>query len=170
MDISNETDFKRLENCVTIEGSLAFLWFTYNNISFPNLLYIKGGLSIHNIDSLTSVRQLLPNLVHIQGKTWRISLEIFQNKDLEELGFKKLMKIDSGYVRIVGNPRFCFSDMINWPPYQDSENRIEVRSFKILFKFLMFKFLRFNAKIAKVVPSTKCYFDQNVLKNVLKII
>ena len=126
MDISNETDFKRLENCVTIEGSLAFLWFTYNNISFPNLLNIKGGLTIQNIDNLTSARQLLPNLVHIEGHPLSMSLTIKDCKDLEKLDFKKVMKIDSGILWIVRNPLLCLNDMINWPPFQDTYNYIEV--------------------------------------------
>ena len=126
MYVMGEWQFQQLETCVTIEGSLTFSRFTYNYISFPNLLYIRDGLKISYIDNLTSVRQLLPNLVHIQGKTLETSLEIFQNKDLEELGFKKLMKIDFGYVTILSNPRLCLSDMISWSPFQDSDNYIEV--------------------------------------------
>ena len=146
MVITNDLQFEKLENCVTIRGSLTFTTFTYNNTSFPYLLYIEGFLKIHNIDKLLSVKQLLPNLAHIDGiNFWtefgvssensHMALVITDNKHLENLGFGKFMRIFSGSVEIRGNPRFCLSDMIGWSKLQEthtSETFIEVRNFKII--------------------------------------
>ena len=119
MKISKEKQYEHLKNCVTIEGSLMFRSFTYSNISFPNLLNIKGVLSILFIDNLTSIRQLLPNLVHIHGESpYNVSLIIMGNKDLEKLDFKKLLKISSGGVEITNNSRLCFSDIMSWSKTQ----------------------------------------------------
>ena len=121
MVIANETQFKLLEHCVTIDGSLSFTSFTYNNVSFPDLLIIKDSLIIHEIDNLLSVRQLLPNLIHIQGTDQKLefALSVTNNKDLEKLDFKSLMRIDSGVVEIKDNPRLCLSDFISWSKIQE---------------------------------------------------
>ena len=117
--ITEENQFKQLKNCVTIKGSLTFENFNYTNLSFPNLLDIKGYLIIGNVANLTSVKQLLPNLVHIHGESpHNESLVIRNNTDLEKLDFKKLMKISRGDVEISGNPRLCLSDTISWSKTQ----------------------------------------------------
>lgn len=121
MSISEDDQFKQFENCITIEGSLIISSITYGNLSFPNLLVIKGYLVIHKVDNLTSVKQLLPNLVHIQGASPRApdkALIIRDNKDLVKLDFKKLLRISSGRVEITENPRLCFSDTIAWSKTQ----------------------------------------------------
>ena len=115
--ITNEVQFNQLEPCIMIDGSLTFTSFTYSKVSFPNLLYIKGYLKIDKIDKLLSVKQLLPNLVHIQGSD--IALSITDNKDLEKLEFKKLMKIDDGVVVIKDNPRLCLNDSMSWLQIQE---------------------------------------------------
>ena len=99
-----------------IDGSLWFKGFTYSKVSFPNLLVIKGSLMIHKIDNLTSVRQLLPNLAHIQGN--ESTLSIVANRDLEKLDFQRLLKIDSGLVETYNNPHLCLSDMMIWSKIQ----------------------------------------------------
>ena len=136
MEITNVTQFKQLERCIRIEGSLTFTSFTYNNFSFPNLLFIGDYLKIHKIDNLFSVKQLLPNLAHIRTPDYLIvdDLIITENRDLEKLEFKKLMKISQGYVKIKGNPRLCFSDIISWIKIQEDRpvaNTIEVRNLRI---------------------------------------
>ena len=129
MVITKETQFKQLELCVTIAGSLTFESFTYSNFSFPFLLFIKDSLTIHNINNLLSVRQLLPNLIHIEGSDWKLefALSVTDNKDLEKLDFKRLMRISSGYVEIKDNPRLCLTDFISWVKIQDSISSTEGR-------------------------------------------
>ena len=155
MVITDEIQFERLEICETIEGPLTFTSFTYNNVSFPNLLYIEGFLKIHKIDKLLSVKQLLPNLVYIDRiNLWKmpnensqIALIITDNKDLEKLGFGEHIKISHRSVEIQRNPRLCLSDMIGWSIFQEyftSETFIQVRNFDTFERSddQNFKFLR----------------------------
>ena len=130
MVITKESQFKQLEPCVKIEGSLEFTSFTYSNFSFPNLLYIKDYLIIHKIDNLTSVKQLLPNLAHIQGdvSTEESALIITENKDLEKLDFNKLMRVSFGYIEVQDNPRLCLNDYINWSIIQ-AQQSLKVKHF-----------------------------------------
>ena len=117
MVITDESQFKHLENCVTIEGSLTFMSFTYSNFSCPNLLVIKQGLIIHRVDNLLSIIQLLPNLAYIYGIP--VALNITENKDFEKLDFKKLMIYSGGHVVVKGNPRLCLSDFRIWLKIQN---------------------------------------------------
>ena len=151
MKITNVTQFKQLKRCVRIEGSLTFTSFTYNNISFPNLLYIGDYLKIHKIDNLFSVKQLLPNLAHIRTPDYLIvdDLIITKNRDLEKLEFKKLLKIFNGFVKIKDNPRLCLSDIISWMKIQEDRpvaNTIKIRNLRIknfgFFNVFSFQILR----------------------------
>ena len=123
MSITSVTQFKQLEHCKMIDGSLEFFSFTYNKVRFPNLLYINDLLRFYNISNLTSVRQLLPNLIHILGSDEALSIS--KNKDLEKLDFKKLMKIDHGSVSITDNPRLCLNDIISWSDIQDKISKVD---------------------------------------------
>ena len=125
LTITNEAQFNQLEPCATINGSLTFTSFTYSKVSFPDLLYIKGSLEINNIDNLLSFKQLLPNLIHIQGTD--IALSITDNKDLEKLEFKRLLKIDDGVVVIKDNPRLCLNDSMSWLQMQENISPIKSR-------------------------------------------
>ena len=129
MVITDETQSKQLENCVTINGSLTFQSFTYSNVSFPNLLFIEGSLKIQEIDNLASFRQLLPNLVHIHAVVQKLefALSITNNKDLEKLEFNRLMRIDSGVVQVYKNPRLCLNDITSWLQIQENTSPIKKR-------------------------------------------
>ena len=108
---------------------------------------------IHNIDNLTSVRQLLPNLARIDrfwghrdiidGFVTHVNvLVITDNKDLENLNFKKLFKMYAANVKITGNPRLCTNNIGNWFDfyhiYPPLEPKIEVRNLLMYHKLQVF--------------------------------
>lgn len=114
----NPNKLKLLENCRSILGNLRISDMPkatgeqIERFSFPDLANIKGYLLIDNVGGLKTLSQLFPNLTTIKGtETFRgFSLLIRNNRELHEIITSRPMTVETGIVKLVGNPNLCLDD------------------------------------------------------------
>ncbi|XP_042898264.1 insulin-like peptide receptor isoform X1 [Parasteatoda tepidariorum] len=123
IDIRNKVEnFKKLENCTVIEGSLQILLIDhgkaqdYDYLSFPNLVEITDYLLVYRAFGLNSLGKLFPNLAVIRGNELfhNYALVVFELYQLQEIGLSNLTDILRGSVRIEKNPGLCYVETIEW--------------------------------------------------------
>ncbi|CAG5117151.1 unnamed protein product [Candidula unifasciata] len=123
MDIRNSVkNFRLLENCTVIEGSLHISLIDYvpqeeyDKYSFPLLREITGHLMMFRVFGLRTLRNLFPNLTAIRGQSKffkDFALVAYEMRDLEELGLMGLTMVN-GLVRLTKNHRLCHISTIDW--------------------------------------------------------
>ncbi|KAG8180786.1 hypothetical protein JTE90_012965 [Oedothorax gibbosus] len=123
VDIRNKVDnFKKLENCTVIEGSLQILLLDngqaqdYDGLSFPDLVEITDYLLLYRAFGLNSIGRLFPNLSVIRGNELfhNYAFVVFEMYHLQEIGLSRLTDIMRGSVRIEKNPGLCYVETIDW--------------------------------------------------------
>ena len=83
---------------------------------FDNIREITGSMLIYQVNGLTSLGKMFPNLRIIGGHSliMNYALVIYQNRDLVNIGFDKLTVIRNGGIRITENPKLCYVKFVNW--------------------------------------------------------
>ncbi|XP_030373833.1 insulin receptor [Scaptodrosophila lebanonensis] len=122
MDLQRPEDFAKLRNCSFVEGHVRIA-----NIEVPangnltelrsELLEIRDYLMIYRLNGLLTLQSLFPRLRLIRGESLlfdQYALAIYQNRNLRELGFVQLRRIQRGDIRIESNPRLCFVETVDW--------------------------------------------------------
>lgn len=116
MDIRNEADYlSKLDNCTVIDGFVQIALLDSTKSSdfkpFPKVREITQYLMVYRVTGLLSLAQLFPNLALIRGARSKdylllgeLSLMIFDNHDLKEVGLYSLTNITRGSVLISKNP------------------------------------------------------------------
>lgn len=115
VDIRSNSDFKLLEGCGIVEGSLKIALIEYQNTSFPLLTEITGFLMIFKVSGIESLAQLFPNLVRVHGDELfdNYSVVIIDNPDLLNIGLTRLKSVGAA-VRIEHNEMLCYISTIDW--------------------------------------------------------
>ncbi|TKS69749.1 Insulin-like growth factor 1 receptor [Collichthys lucidus] len=133
IDIGNDiSEFKRLENCTVVEGSLKILLIgdknninqeVFRSLSFPKLTMITDYLLLFRVSGLDSLSALFPNLTVIRGRNlfYNYALVIFEMTSLKDIGLYNLRNITRGAIRIEKNPELCYLDSIDWSLILDAE-------------------------------------------------
>lgn len=119
---NNPNNLSKLAKCSVIEGSLHIVLIkhatpeSYENYTFPNLIEITDYLLVWQVNGLTTLAKMFPNLNVIRGRKlfYNYAFVVFNNPDLKEIGMSNLTKIERGAVKIEKNDNLCFSDTINW--------------------------------------------------------
>lgn len=123
MDIRNQPElFQRLKGCRVIEGQLSIVLMEqgtpkmFENMTFPELQEVTGYILIYRIRGVRNLGDLFPNLTVIRGMQLfkDFAMVIFDNENLEALGFRSLSRIERGGVRIQHNDRLCYTNTIDW--------------------------------------------------------
>nr|Q25410.1 RecName: Full=Putative molluscan insulin-related peptide(s) receptor; Contains: RecName: Full=Putative molluscan insulin-related peptide(s) receptor alpha chain; Contains: RecName: Full=Putative molluscan insulin-related peptide(s) receptor beta chain; Flags: Precursor [Lymnaea stagnalis]CAA59353.1 putative receptor for molluscan insulin-related peptide(s) [Lymnaea stagnalis] len=122
VDIRSSMDnFKLLENCTVIEGSLRISLFElkaldFRHLSFPDLREITDYLLMYRVYGLETLSKLFPNLAIIRGRELFNSYAIvmYEMRDLQDLGLVNLRTISRGGVRLTKNFKLCYIETINW--------------------------------------------------------
>ncbi|XP_055683247.1 insulin receptor-like isoform X2 [Lutzomyia longipalpis] len=123
LDIRNHIgQFEQLRNCTVVIGYLNIVLMErvrpelYENLSFPELREITGMMVVFRVFGLKSFRTLFPNLTVIRGQYLlaNYALVVYEMPQLENLGFKSLLTIQRGYVRIEKCIRLCYANTIDW--------------------------------------------------------
>lgn len=123
LDIRNSvSQFKKLENCTVIEGSLQIVLIDngtakdFENITFPKLREITDFFLIFRVMGLQSLSKLFPNLTVIRGRELlhNYALIIYEMLQLQDIGLRSLTNIIRGDVRIEKNPNLCYVETIDW--------------------------------------------------------
>ncbi|KAM9410730.1 insulin-like growth factor 1 receptor [Pholidichthys leucotaenia] len=135
INIGNDiTEFRLLEDCTVVEGSLEILLIgdknnngnnqeVFHSLSFPKLTMITDYLLLFRVSGLESLSTLFPNLTVIRGRKlfYNYALVIFEMTSLEDLGLYNLRNITRGAIRIEKNPELCYLDSIDWSLIMDAE-------------------------------------------------
>lgn len=96
-DVRRFEEFKQLENCTVISGSLAIVFvFKIDELKEINELVlpvreISGFLMLHQVKYLKTMGSLLPNLTIIRGERLfsNYALVIYEMDDLENVSWPK---------------------------------------------------------------------------------
>ncbi|XP_063002373.1 insulin receptor-related protein [Elgaria multicarinata webbii] len=137
LDIRNDSQLRKLENCTVIEGNLQVLMFTIGedvrHLAFPRLVMITEYLLLFRVDGLESLRELFPNLSVIRGTSlfFNYALVIFEMPHLRDIGLYSLTNILNGSVRIERNQELCHISTIDWgllQPLHSLEQNIILRN------------------------------------------
>lgn len=118
-DVKN---FDQLEHCKRVYNGLKIAEFPntteddFKDVSYPELVEIKGYLQIDGVSGLKSLENLFPNLKMIQGQILihGAVIMITNNPDLEKLGLRSLGHIGEGKMVIEHNPNLCDISIDNW--------------------------------------------------------
>lgn len=88
----------------------------YEDYRFPLLTEVTHFIMIFKVMGLKSLAHMFPNLRIIRGNDLfeGYALSVFDNENLEELGFKSLTTIMQGAVRIQRNIELCYINTIDW--------------------------------------------------------
>ncbi|XP_058484720.1 insulin-like growth factor 1b receptor [Solea solea] len=135
IDIGNDvSEFRRLENCTVVEGSLQILLIgdknnnninqeLFRTLSFPKLTMITDYLLLFRVSGLDSLSTLFPNLTVIRGRNlfYNYALVIFEMTSLKDIGLYSLRNITRGAIRIEKNPELCYLDSVDWSLIMDAE-------------------------------------------------
>uniref|UniRef100_A0A914Z2C1 receptor protein-tyrosine kinase n=1 Tax=Panagrolaimus superbus TaxID=310955 RepID=A0A914Z2C1_9BILA len=108
--------------CTILDGDLSISMMSMPGITddqfpvFKHLREITGSMLVFNVNGLTNLGRMFPNLRVIGGQSliMNYALVIYQNEDLKYLGLDKLTIIRNGGVRIMDNPKLCYTRFINW--------------------------------------------------------
>lgn len=108
--------------CTILDGDLSISMMTTPGITddqfpvFKHLREITGSMLVFNVNGLTNLGRMFPNLRVIGGQSliMNYALVIYQNEDLRYLGLDKLTVIRNGGVRIMDNAKLCYTRFINW--------------------------------------------------------
>ncbi|XP_059615920.1 insulin-like receptor isoform X2 [Phlebotomus argentipes] len=123
IDIRNNVgQFAKLQNCTVVIGYLNIVLLErttethFKNLTFPELREITGMLVVFRVYGLKTFRTLFPNLTVIRGAHLlaNYALVVYDMPHLENLGFRALLSVQRGYVRVDKCIRLCFVHTIDW--------------------------------------------------------
>ncbi|XP_024086172.1 insulin receptor-like isoform X2 [Cimex lectularius] len=122
MDIRNNvTNFNLLRGCSVIDGFLHIVLIDkssqqdFENVTFPDLREVTEYVLFYQVNGLTSLGEVFPNLAVIRGEKLFLdySFIVFQMPDLKTLKFKSFI-ILRGSVVIANNKNLCYDNTIDW--------------------------------------------------------
>ncbi|XP_017057664.1 insulin-like receptor [Drosophila ficusphila] len=123
LEINEIEDLRKLQNCTHVEGHvrLAYLDFAAGNYSADllasNVTEISDYLMVYRCIGLLSLQLIFPRLRIIRGHSLlfdQYSLVVYDNRNLRELGFVELLRIQKGSIRVESNPLLCFVETVDW--------------------------------------------------------
>ncbi|XP_017486214.1 PREDICTED: insulin receptor isoform X2 [Rhagoletis zephyria] len=123
IEVRTRKDFALLQNCTRVLGHvwLAHLQMTPNDVAArqfaSTVTEISDYLLVHRVHGLRSLEQIFPHLQIIRGRQLlfdEFALVVYENRDLQDLGLKSLLRIQKGNIRIESNPSLCYVDTVNW--------------------------------------------------------
>ncbi|XP_055838335.1 insulin-like peptide receptor isoform X2 [Episyrphus balteatus] len=124
VDIRNSVaSFSLLEDCSVIKGFLLIVLIkqnlrqtNYSNLTFPKLREITDFFLMYEVNGITDMKNMFPNLVVIRGRRLfqSYALAISNVPELKIIEFPSLIAIQRGHVYIGNCPKLCFLKKINW--------------------------------------------------------
>ncbi|KAL5286195.1 INSR family protein [Megaselia abdita] len=116
---NNCSEFAKLSKCDVIIGSLTIAKIFIQNKTeiLSPLKEITGYLLVYRVEGITSLSEILPNLVIIRGNELifdQYSFVVFENMFLKNLGLYSLQSIRNGSLKIQKNPVLCYIQTIHW--------------------------------------------------------
>lgn len=116
---NNSSEFAKLSKCDVIVGSLTIAKIFIQNKTeiLSPLKEITGYLLVYRVEGITSLSEILPNLVIIRGNELlfdQYSFVVYENVYLKNLGLYSLKSIQKGSLKVVKNPALCYVLTIHW--------------------------------------------------------
>lgn len=116
---NNASDLSKLAKCDVIVGSLKIVKIYIENKTeiLSPLKEITGFLLIYRVEGISSLGEILPNLVVIRGNELlfdKYSFVVMENIFLKNLGLYSLKAVQNGNIRIENNPALCYLKTIHW--------------------------------------------------------
>lgn len=116
---NNLSEFSKLSECDVIVGSLTMAKILIQNKTeiLSPVKEITGYLLVYRVEGITSLSEILPNLVIIRGNELlfgQYSFVVYENVYLKSLGLYSLKVISRGSLKVENNPALCYLVTIHW--------------------------------------------------------
>ncbi|EDV93774.1 GH18107 [Drosophila grimshawi] len=122
MELRQISDFQQMRNCSIVVGHVRIVHLELaSNASLTELrsevTEITDYLMLYRCTGLLTLQSVFPKLKLIRGQKLlfdQYALTVYENRNLRELGFVELQRIQNGYIRIESNPMLCFAETVDW--------------------------------------------------------
>lgn len=122
LELRSIADLQQLRNCSLVVGHVRIANLQLpSNVNLTELssevTEITDYLLIYRSIGLLTLETIFPKLQLIRGRQLlmdQYALTVYENRNLRELGFVQLQRIQDGHIRIESNPMLCFVHTVDW--------------------------------------------------------